>query len=266
MSAAATSNIPVTITPPNQTIGQMFGQDRIAQLMPLAQTYAPVLSPAVSFFANPSNNDATLSALDVLGLPTYYPGDVWRSHNGWCEAYLPLNDLYYLAMLFKKYPMPDRTANNCRALQGYIAALDQERIAVEQKFVGDNSPCPHTSGLNAVATLQGIYRGMYAGMSCDYAIQQQQDQENQDDAQQIQDHAAQLQLEAQERQAAIAAAAAQNAAALQLEANKQAADNTANVAGTGTKGTNSYLVYGIIGAAVLLMAGAFMIFKNKNKQ
>lgn len=256
-----------TVTAPgNQTLTQMFSSSAITQLMPIANSYAPVLNYAISFFSNPNptNQQATLSALDILGMPTYYPGDVYRSHNGWCAAYRPLNDLYFLALLLLKYPMVEKTATNCRAIGGYITALDQERIAADSKYAADNEPCTHTSAINAVTTLQGIYRGMYAGMTCDYMIQQQTQQQQDDEAQAVMDHAAQLQLQAQATQANIAADAAQNATALLLQSKAADAANTANVAGTGNQGTNSYLVYGIIGAAVLLLVGAVMIFKHKN--
>lgn len=254
-------NPPSGVQPSNTSAAGALGQ--IAQI---AATYGGPTSYATSFFNNPNNAAATQSAVDMYGIPGAYGGDGWRNQVGWCVAYGPINDLYYLALFFSKYPEPADSELNCQTLKGFISALDQERINADAKYAADNEPCAHSSAIKAANDLQGVYNGMYAGLSCDLVIQQQNANAAAAAAEAIANNAAALQLQAQYAQAGIAMSAAQAAGQLQLEANASNAANTANVAGTGAKGTNTYLTYGILGLAILLAIGAVMIFTHKTQK
>lgn len=236
------------------------------QVVNIAQTYGAPVSYTHSFFANANNQAATEEAVNVYGIPANYPGDSYRDHYGWCPAYAPINELYYLALMFSHYPRPQNSELNCRTLAGFIVALDQEKINADNKYAGDNEPCTHTAAIRAIGDIQGIYRSMYSGLSCDLVIQQQNQAATTVAAQAIADHAAQLQLEAQYSQAGIAMNAADHASRLQLEGNAANSANTQNIAGTGAKGTNTYLVGGIIVAALVLIVGSAFIFKRKSQQ
>jgi len=253
-----TPTAPAAAPAGSQSISQLFGQVNQQQLIAVANSYGGSYAQQ-NFISNPANITALTMAYEVYGMPVAYPGNWYRDQYGWCATWESLNNFWQLAILFLKYPRPAKTENNCLVLKSYIENLDLERLAIEQKYVIDNEPCGYKAGLKAVNDLQGIYRGMYSSMTCDVVIANQTAEQQQNQAEEIQENTLDLQIKAQQAQAAIAAAAAEKAAALQ----QQNAGNIANIAGTGNKGTNTYLVYGIIGGAVLLMVGAVVIFKNK---
>lgn len=249
----------------NTSLNQVLATGNQAQILQIAQTYGGPVTYAISFFSNPANSKATDDAVSVYGLPGSYGGDGWRNQVGWCPAYAPINDLYFLALMFSRYPRPENAGGSCRTLAGFITALDQERVNADSKYAGDNEPCTHTSAINAINSIQGIYRSMYSGLTCDYVIQQQNQQNETAADQAIADHAAAMQLQAQMGQAGIAMNAAEAAAAIKRQNDAASAANVQNIAGTGNSGTNTYLTIGIIIAAMALVTGAILIFKKKNK-
>lgn len=249
----------------NQSLQQLFPtQVDYGRIAYAANTYGGHTQWATNFLTAPENKACVAAAVEMVGYFENYPGNVYRDHNGWCAAYAGVVNFFFVAILLKKYPKPEESSNNCQILKAYIESLDQEKQDALSKYAADNDACIFNANTSAINMLQGIYRGMYSRMTCDVVIRNQTQAQETAAAQQIQDHATQLQLQQQQQQALIAMQAAERAAAFQLEANAANAANTANIAGTGNVGTNSYLVYGIIGASIILVVGAITIFK-KNK-
>lgn len=254
-----------------QNANQFFSNytDIQAQVNQVGNSYINFYWDRKSWLQNPANGPAIAMAVDELGMPPAVRDPYsWRNnYNTWCLAFGPLVNLYELAFLFKKYDIPQQGAPNfCRQLKALLFTMDDEQIAADRLHVANPSDdCGFFAKTQAINILRSKIQDLYNDNTCEFVIQNENAQNQIAQNQQLQDHSTELQWQQQQNQARLAAEAATNAAALQKQLNASNAADVANVAGTGLKGTNSFMVYGILAAVGILLVGAVVVFKKKSE-
>jgi len=177
-----------------------------------------------SFFSDASNIVGIKSAYAKYGLPPKNRPSVrhafsWQDFCDWDKGILKF---YYAAKYRNQYQIPVSDAINCEKISTMQIALNSEIANSDKLYVNDGDGGAHLSRTQALNDMLSDLNAMYANLSCDAAIKQQQ-------------------------QDAIAAQTAQEQAASQA-ALLQTYQATSTVSGGGS----NIAIYAVAGVGVLI--------------
>jgi hypothetical protein len=154
------------------------------QLIDIANTFWCVnggQNEWISFFSNPDNIEGIKEAQSKLGIPPKNR-EAWRSKGlfGKWHDYCDWGDIYrfwYYAKLALDFPAlnPD-VKMNCYTINSYLQGLEAEKVSVDTAYATTNDNERHIRQLEVIADKIAEANGIYATMTCDLFISEQEAQ------------------------------------------------------------------------------------------